>query len=241
MKKTFFSRGSCFILFFLVAVLAAFGAQAQQAPPQTIGKTIAKTPPLNPPTITSINEYFQSMAVQLVLHGTHFPSKYAPNNVARLIRLVTIGGSGEFYIGQTGDWTPTVLADVFGYSVPTGRRYRIGIVEFQETPAGINNKRLLSNELEFLVLMNLDHVTPSYVLTGGVIVEVATANQLGPKGAKIVKCGNQTATITDWPESGGIFKVRLPQQLAKGTYDLFVEENGTVVSMKLPIMVTGGK
>lgn len=241
MKKMPFVRGSCFILCFLVPALAVAGAQAQTQI-QKIDKTAAKIPSLlNPPTINSITEDYHLMAVHLVLNGTNFPSKYAGNNVARLIRLVPVGGSGDYYIGQTGNWTKTVLDDVFGFAIPTGRRYRIGIVEFQETPTGINNKKLISNELEFLVLMNLDHVTPSSVHAGGTEVEVTTANELLPQGAKIVKFANQTAQITQWGGSSGIFKARLPTKIPKGTFDLFVEENGVVVSRKIQITVTGGK
>ena len=100
-------------------------------------------------------------------------------------------GVGRIPIGQTGNWTKTVLDDVLGPAIPTGRRYRIGIIEFQETPNGIGNKKLISNELEFLVLMNLDHVVPSSVHAGGTEVEVTTANELLPQGAKIVKFANQ--------------------------------------------------
>ena len=89
--------------------------------------------------------------------------------------------------------------------------------------------------------MNLDHVTPSSVHAGGTEVEVTTANELGPQGAKIVKFANQTAQITQWNASSGIFKVRLPTKVAKGTYDLFVEENGVVISKKIQLTVTGGK
>lgn len=240
MKKTPFALGSCFILCFLIAALVLAGAQAQTQI-QKIDKAIAKFPPPNPPTINSISEDYHPMAVHLVLNGANFPSKYAGNNVARLIRLVPVAGSGEYFIGQTGNWTRTVLDDVFGFAIPTGRRYRIGIVEFQETPAGINNKKLISNELEFLVLMNLDHATPGSVQGGGAEVEVTTANELGPQGAKIVKLGNLTTQIIQWLGPNGIFKVRLPAKVAKGTYDLFVEENGVVVSKKIQLTVTGGK
>lgn len=241
MKKRAISRCSCFVLCFLAAALAAAGGQAQQAPAQKIGVVVSKKPPMNPPTINSINENFQPMAIDLALYGANFPSKHAPNNVARLIRLVPVGASGEYFIGQTGDWTPTVLHDTLGFAIPVGRRFRIGIVEFQEMPSGPHNLRLISNEREFLILMNLDHVSPNSVHGGGVEVEVTTANELGPQEAKIVKLGNMTCQVTHWPASGGIFKVRLPSKVAKGTYDLFVQENGIPVSKKIPLTVTGGK
>jgi hypothetical protein len=239
MSKSLFVRGSCFMLCCLVPALVVAGAQTQG---QKVEKSVAQfPPPQNPPTINSISEDFQPMAVHLVLNGINFPSKYAGNNVARLIRLLPVGGSGEYHIGQTGNWTKTVLDDVLGPAIPAGRRYRIGIIQFQETPTGINNKKLISNELEFLVLMNLDHVTPSSIHSGGAEIEVTTANELGPQGAKIVKLDGQTTQVTQWPGAGGIFKVRLPAKVAKGTHDLFVEENGIAVSKKIQITVTGGK
>jgi hypothetical protein len=235
MKKKVLAWGSCLMLCFLAAAYAQTGAQIARP---DLDKVAMK--PL-PSTITSISEDFQPMAVHLVLNGANFPSKYAGNNVARLIRLVPVGGSGEYHIGQTGNWTRTMLDDVFGFAIPTGRRYRIGIIEFQETPAGVTNKKLISNELEFLVLMNLDHVTPNSVHAGGTEVEVTTANELGPQGAKIVKAANQTAQVTQWNGSGGIFKVRLPNKLPKGTFDLFVEENGVAVSKKIQLTMAVGK
>jgi hypothetical protein len=234
MKKTVSIFAACVG----VLILAAPAVQQQAIP---LDKSItAKN--LIPATISSITEDFQPMSVHLVLRGMNFPPKNAPNNIARLVRLVTVGGTGDpnsytFYIGQTGNWTPTVIDDVFGFSVPTGRRYRIGIVQFQETPTGINNKTLVSNEMEYLVLMNLDHVTPSPVPHLGTEVQVFVCNDVGSQGAKIVKYGGLPAQVTQWMNANGIIKIKLPLKSQVGTHDLWVEENGVVVSKKLPVQL----
>ena len=233
MKKTVFIIGACVCILFLSAPPVKPGIQ--------FDKSIA-TKKLIPATISSITEDFYPMAVHLALHGMNFPPKYGSGNIARLIRLVTVGGSGDpnsytFYIGQTGNWTATILDDVFGFSVPAGRRYRIGVVQFEETPTGINNKTLVSNEVEFLVLMNLDHVTPSPVPHLGTEVQVFATNDLGPQGTKIVKYGTLPAQITQWAAANGIIKIKLPLKAQPGTHDLYVEENGAAVSKKLPVQL----
>lgn len=237
MKRTVFTAGACFLLF-LLATLASPGIQIDKS-------VVAKW---MPPHISSVSQEFYPLAINLILNGTRFPPKIGSGNIRRNIRLVSMGGAGDakgivFYAGETGNWTQTRIDDLLGFNVLAGRKYRIGLVEF-EAP-GPNIKKLISNELEFLVLMNLDHVTPNPVHYGTTEIEVATANELGPQGAKIVKLGNQQAQVTQWggpAPLGGKFKVSIPHGLAvPGSYLLYVEENGIAVSRKVQVQLLGAK
>jgi hypothetical protein len=237
MKRTVFTAGACFLLF-LLATLASPGIQIEKS-------VVAKW---TPPHISSVSQEFYPMAINLILNGTRFPPKIGSGNIRRNIRLASVGGVGDakgiaFYAGETGNWTQTRIDDLLGFSVQAGRKYRIGLVEF-EAP-GPNIKKLISNEVEFLLLMNLQTVTPEPVPYGTTEVEVATANELGPQGGKIVKLGNQQAQVTHWSGPalpGGNFKFRIPQGLAvPGIYDLYVEEKGIPVSKKIPIRLLGAK
>jgi len=232
MKKTIFTLGTCVVFFFLAATLAAPGPQLENV--------LKKVQKYQPPTITSITEDFYPMAVNLVLHGMNFPSKHGSGGIERFIRLVAVGGTGDpnsytYYAGQQGNWTPNQVDDLLGFYIPTGRRFRIGLFQQQE-PSG-TNKMLISNELEFLVRMNLDHVQPDPVPITATEVEVFTATHLGPQGARSVWLSNLQAQITQWLDENGIFKIKLPANIQPGKFNLFVMENGIIVSKQLPVQL----
>jgi len=196
---------------------------------------------VEPPTISSISQSFYAMSINLVLNGTHFPSKVG-GDIWRHIRLAPLGSSGDaFYAGQTGNWTPTRIDDLLGFSVQAGRRYKIGLV--QANISNMAEQTLISNEVEFLLLMNLDNVAPNPVPQGATEVEVATANDLGPQGSMIVKLGNSQLEVIRWggpAPLGGKFKVRIPGKIGRpATYDLWIEDNGVVVSKKIQVRLTG--
>jgi hypothetical protein len=122
--------------------------------------------------------------------------------------------------------------------VLAGRKYRVGLVEF--VAPGPNKKKLISNEVEFLLLMKLATVTPDPVPQGTTEVEVTTTNDLGLQGSKIVKLGNQPAVVTQWGGPTKKFKFRIPSLLAvPGIYELCVEENGIAVSNKVQVRLLG--
>jgi hypothetical protein len=234
MKKTAFVCGACFLLI-LLATLAT--AQGQ------IDKIKVK---YTPPQINAVTQEYSAMAINLVLSGTYFPPKNV-GNVWRAIRLRT-GGEGItgpkssiYYAGETGNWTPTRVDDLLHFTIPTARRYKVGLVQY--VAPGPPERTLISNEVEIFLLMDLDHVTPNPVPQGTTVVEVASSNLLGAQGAKIVKFGNQQAQVTEW---GGTtphanFKVRVPNTLViPGVYELYVEENGAVISRKIQVRLLAG-
>ena len=227
------------LLFPLLVIPASPGAQDNPK--------VAKVPP---PHISAVSQQFYPLANKLILEGRFFPPKTAANSIRRNIRLVsTTGGSyGNvalkayvFYAGETGNWTPTRVDDLLGLNVQAGRRYRVGLVEFQMP--GPNTKTLISNEVEILLLMNLDQATPNPVHLGTTEIEVITANELGPQGSKIVKLGGIQAPVVQWGTAHPAnFKIGIPHGLnSPGTYDLYVEENGTIVSKKLPVQLLATK
>jgi hypothetical protein len=229
MKKAILIMGPC-ILVLLVTVLVWPG---NQLPQQAVTKKIF-------PHISSVTQSFDyGLANYLIVNGMHFPPKTADNNIRRNIRLVTMGGAGDvkgyvFYTGETGNWTPTRIDDFVPMEVLAGRKYRVGLVEF--TAPGPNIKKLISNEVEFFLLMKLETVTPNPVPHGTTLIEVATTNNLGSQGSKIVRIDNQTAVVTQWAGSGMKFKFGIPPGLAvPGVYDLYVEDNGVAVSNKVQI------
>jgi len=230
MKKRNILCGACFLLV-LLATLAS--AQGQ------FDKIKAK---YSPPHINAVTQEYYAMAINLVLTGTNFPPKNV-GNTWRAIRLVSGGGGIEgtkasiYYAGETGNWTPNRVDDLLHFTIPTARRYRVGLVQY--TAPGPPERTLISNEVEIFLLMDLDHVTPNPVPKNITVVEVASSNLLGSQGSKIVKFGNQQAQVVEW---GGTtpnanFKVRVPVTLASvpGTYEIWVEENGAVVSRKIPV------
>jgi hypothetical protein len=234
MKRTVFVIAACFLLFVL---------ESPTSPQDQLQmKDVAKFPK---PKITSVSQSYYALANNLVLNGTNFPPKVS-GNVWRHIRLISFGsaggGKGDIYFaGQTGNWTPTRVDDILPFEVQVGRKFRIGLVQF-EMP-NTTEKTLISNEVEFLVFMNLDSVTPSPVPLGTAEVEVVTANELGPQGSKIVKLGNSQAQVTKWggpAPLGGKFKVRIPSNLIRpGTYDLWVEDTGAIVSRRIQVKLLG--
>ena len=227
MKKMIFVWGALFLLVLLPAL-----APAQQQGLKIKAKYI-------PPHINAVTQEYSSMAINLVLTGTNFPPKVA-GNTWREIRLVpTDGGSDVYSAGQTGNWTSTRVDDLLHFTIPTARRYRVGLVQYT-IPS--SERTLISNEVEIFLLMDLDHVTPNPAPPAVTVLEVASSNLLGPQGAKQVKIGNKNAQVLEWGAAGPYanFKVRVPNSLARpGTYEIRVEENGAVVSRKIPVTLLG--
>ena len=236
MKKTVLTVGAC-LLFFILAIPTTPNVQGIR---DMVTKKVQ-------PYINSATANWSFLAIDLVLNGKNFPPKTGSGNIRRLIRLISMGGSVEgtkgsaFFMGQNGNWTPAIISDLIPFEIVVGRKYRIGLVEFDEFNPNI--KKLISNDVELFILMNLDHVTPNPVPYGTTEVEVTTTNWLGPRGAKIVKLGNWSAPVTQWIELNNTkFKISIPKGPAwPGTYELFVEENGTAVSRKVQLQLLGAK
>ena len=223
----------------LLTALAVSNAQDLKRPTQkaAVARNI-------PPRISSVSQEFYDLAVNLVVKGTAFPAK-ASGNLHHELRLAPVGGSGfgrnaVFYAGGNRVWSSTKIEEFLAANIPAGYKYKIGLVEFEDSNP--NNKTLISNEVEYLVLMNVDKVTPNPVPRGTTEVVVATANKLGPQGAKIVKVGNQQAQVMKWGGTPDIanFKIKIPSGLViPGIHELFVEENGKIVSNKARLRLQG--
>jgi len=198
------------------------------------------------PNITSVSQDYYYQAVNLVLNGTNFPSKNT-GPIWRLIRLRTAGsGDGTkghaYYTGYTGNWTPTRVDDMINYDVPLGQKFKIGLIQYNESNA--NDKLLISNEVEFLVRMSLDSVTPDPVPFGTNEIKVATTNVLGPQGSKIVVLSHTPAQVTQWggppPLNWNEFKVRIPASLPRpAIYDLWVQDGNSIVSRMIQVKLRG--
>ncbi len=234
MKRVIVFFGAC-SLFFLFAGLTRLESQLPQ---QAIAKRIA-------PHISAVSQSFDyGLALYLIVDGTNLPAKHAAGNITRYIRLVSTGGRDNvrrapvFYTGNTGNWTPTRIDDFVPMEVFAGRTYRVGLIECVEP--GPSPKTLISNEVEFLLLMKLLTVTPSPVPQGTTEIEVATTNQLGSQGQKVVRLGGQPATVTQWNGTAKSFRLRIPATLnVPGLYDLRVEERGIAVSNKVQVRLLG--
>lgn len=232
MKRTVFVIAVGFLLFLLV------GLSSPQERFQIQQKTAIKATP----KITSVSQSYYFMAIDLVLNGTNFPPKNS-GSVWRLMRLFAPGAvegakGRAYYAGNTGNWTPTRIDDVIPHEIPLGRKFRIGLIQYDES--NVNEKTLLSNEVEFLVHMSLDSVTPNPVPAGTTEVKVATANELGPQGSKTVVLSHHQAQVTQWggppPLSGKEFKIRIPNDLPRpGTYDLWVQDGSNIVSKMIQV------
>lgn len=234
MKKPIVFFGSC-SLFFLATGLTRLEGQLPQ---QAIAKKIV-------PHISAVSQSFDyGPALYLIVDGMNLPPKNAANSITRYIRLVSTGGRGNvrrtpvFFTGNTGNWTSNRIDDFVPMEVFAGRTYRVGIIECVEP--GPSPKTLLSNEVEFLLLMKLMTVTPNPVPQGTTEIEVATTNQLGPQGGKVVRLGGQLAAVTQWNGATRNFRFRIPAALAvPGLYDLTVEEHGVTVSNKVQVRLLG--
>jgi hypothetical protein len=237
MKKFVFAVGSSFLLVLLAILVSGQGIQLKE-------KAVAYK---FPPHINAVTQEPTAMAIQLVLTGRNFPPKNV-GNVWRAIRLITAGEGGitapkasVYYAGATGNWTSTRIDDLLHYTIPAARKYRVGLVQY--VAPGPPERTLISNEVEYFLLMHLDHVVPNPVPSNIKEIEVFTANLVGTQGAKIVKIGNQQAQVTQWGAAAapGNFKVNIPITLAiPGVYDIYVEENGVPVSRKIPVQLLQG-
>jgi hypothetical protein len=236
MKKTAITVRTC-LLFFILAIPTTPSVQG-------IRDKVAKKVQ---PYIDSATQNWSWMAIDLVLNGKNFPSKTGSGNIRRLIRLLSMGSvegtkGSAFYVGQLGNWTPNIISDLIPIDIVVGRRFRIGLVEFDEFNPSVKN--LISNQVELFILMNLDHVTPNPVPYSTTEIEVTTGNALGPQGNKIVKLGNQTVQITQWGAPGppNVFKFTIPNRPPTPVArQLFVEENGIAVSRKVQVNLLGAK
>jgi len=222
-------------MFLLATGLAWPGGQIQQ---QITTKMAA-------PHIHAVSQSFDyPLSNYLIVNGANFPPKTA-GNITRYIRLVSVGGRGDakvsvFYTGNTGNWTSSRIDDFVPMEVLAGRKYRVGLIECVEP--GPSPKKLISNEVEFLLLMKLDTVTPNPVPHGTTEVEVATTNTLGTRGRRVVKLGNELAAVTQWGGQTRNFKFRIPDALTvPGIYELCVEESGHAVSNKVQVRLLGAR
>jgi hypothetical protein len=237
MKRTVFVISACFLLF----LLAGLSLPQEHFPIQK--STTNKLPP----KITSVSQNYTFMAIDLVLNGRNFPSKNS-GTLWRLIRLRGPGSAAEgvkskdYFCGQNGDWTPTRVHDLIPHVIPLGQKYKIGIIQYDES--NVNTKTLLSNEVEFLIHMSLDNVTPNPVPSTTTEVKVSTANVLGPQGSKVAVLSHHQAQITQWggppPLNAQEFKIRIPSDLPRpGTYDLWVQDGGNIVSKRIQVKLLG--
>jgi len=237
MKRTSFVIAACFLLFLLVGLISSQDQlQAQRA--------VTK---LATPRITSVSQNYTYLAIDLVLNGTNFPSKNS-GTVWRLIRLRAPGSAGEgvkskdYFFGNTGDWTPMRVHDLILHVIPLGQKFKIGIIQYDES--NVNAKTLISNEVDFLVHMSLDSVTPNPVPATTTEVKVSTANLLGPQGSKIAVLSHHPAEVTQWggppPLNAQEFKIRIPSDLTRpGTYDLWVQDGSNIVSKRIQVRLLG--
>jgi len=237
-KSVAFLSFACFL--FLLTTLIVPGTQVSKQLPRKEAVAASRIPP----RISSVSQEFYNLAVNLVVKGIAFPAK-SSGNLYHKVRLVLQAGPGVsggdvFFFDGNRVWSSTKIEEFLAANIPAGRRYKIGMVEFEGSNP--NNKTLISNEVEYLLLMNVDKISPNPVPQGMTEVVVATANKLGPQGAKKVMVGNHQAQVINWGASPAIanFRIRIPGNLdVPGVYDLYVEENGTVVSNKATLRLQG--
>jgi len=218
--------------------LAVFGfASAAKNIDQTLKQNTDVMSRRTKPRIDSvIPGYAYTNAIDLVVNGVHFPRK-EEGVLRRMIRLVPAAGRGDiFYEGGNRSWTSSKIETFLSADVIPGRKYRAGIVEYSvEAPT---SKKLLSNEVEFLLLMKLERVDPSPVPLGVGEIDVDTPNALGPKGSKIVRFAGHQVTVTKW--EGSDFRFIIPAGVLRpAVHELFVEEGGQIVSTKLSVKLLG--
>ena len=231
MKKMALSCAACLSIAILATPVLA------QIPAAQIKPYKAKIL-LSLPRINSVSQEFYTLAINLVVTGVNFPARTGGEKY-QAVRLASTEGGYEFLASGNRTWSATRIEDFLSFNTIAGRKYKIGLVEYN--PAAPANKTLLSNEVEYLLLMNLDHVVPHPVPAGVTTVEVYTANELGPQGSKKVKLGSHQAQVEQWGGGnpwGGRFILRIPPNLARpGSYELFVEENGIPVSRKIQVQL----
>ncbi len=233
MRKSLFVVGS-YLLFSLAAGFTWSGGQLQR---QVAEKVAFRH-------ITAVSQNFDhAYALYLIVDGTNLPPKHGANGITRYIRLVPWSARGAVrgpihYMGNTGNWSPSRIDDFVPMDVVAGRRYKVGLIETVEP--GPSPKTLISNEIEYLLLMKLETVTPNPVPLGTKEIEINNTNVLGPQGRKVIRIGGREAVVTQWNGATTKFKVRIPAVLAvPGVHELFVEESGAPVSNKVPIRLLG--
>jgi hypothetical protein len=224
-----------FVCLFILTTLSVPSTQLQKK--ERIARRIF-------PRITLVTQEFYNLAVNLVVQGTNFPPK-SDGDLQHRIRLVTLGGVGGakgevFFVSGNRTWSSTKIEEFLSANIQAGRKYKVGLVKYEQSNP--SEKTLISNEVEYLLLMNVDNVSPNPVPHGTTEVVVATANKLGTQGSKIVKVGNQQAQVLKWGGTPDVanFKIKIPSSLVvPGIYDLYVEENGAVVSNKARVRLQG--
>ena len=225
-------------LFPVVLVCFALAFASAAAPPDLQPTT--QSPTARPTArIDSVSQLYPKLAVHLIVTGSRFPHKTSGTQL-RLRPADGTGttGPGAELLSGNRTWTATRIEDFLSFNTIAGRKYKIGIVKASDfSPV---EWKLISNEVEYLLMMNLDHVTPSPVPLGTGEVTISTANSLGPRGSKVVKFGGQAATVVSWEATGGGFRIQIPANVMRpGQHDVWLEENGKRISDKLPVKLLG--
>ncbi len=187
-------------------------------------------------------EYQYESAINLILTGANFP-RQSEGTTHRMIRLVSVDAAdsgiakGDIYFsGGNRLWTSSKIETFLSSDEITGRRYKAGIVEY--SAANPSLRKLISNEVEFLLKIKIERVTPSPVPLGTSEIEARVACRLGSQGSKIVKFAGRTATITKWDQTA--FRFVIPTGVGRpGVHELFIEEAGQAVSTKLSVKLLG--
>ncbi|MCM2315702.1 MAG: hypothetical protein NDJ92_11200 [Thermoanaerobaculia bacterium] len=223
----------------VVLVCSALAFASAAAPPD-LQPTTSELPTARPTArIEAISQLYPKLAVHLIVTGSRFPHKTS----GTMLRLrpadgTSTTGPGVELLSGNRAWTATRIEDFLSFNTIAGTKYKIGIVKASDfSPV---EWKLISNEVEYLLMMNLDHATPSPVPMGTGEVTISTANALGPKGSKVVKFGGKTANVVSWETTGGGFRIEIPANVMRpGQHDVWIEENGKRISDKLPVKLLG--
>jgi hypothetical protein len=219
-------------------VCAALALESAAAPPdlQPTSQPVVARPAAR---IDSVSQKFPNLAIHLIASGTRFPAK-APERALRLAAVTPSGspGSDVAYLSGNRSWTSTRIEDFLPFDLIAGKPYRVAIVEAgQFSPV---EWKAVSNEVEYLLLMNLDRATPSPVPLGTGEITITTANKLGPRGGKVVKMGGKEAPVASWGTPAGDFRIAIPHGLMRpAEHQLWVEESGKRVSDVLTVTLLG--
>lgn len=187
-------------------------------------------------------EYQYESAINLVMTGANFP-RQIEGTTHRMIRLVSVGATDSgiakgsiYYTGGNRLWNSSRIETFLSVEPITGLKYKAGIVEFSSANPSV--RTLISNEVEFLLKIKIERVTPSPVPLGTSEIEAWVACRLGSQGSKIVKFAGRTATITKWDQTA--FRFVIPTGVGRpGVHELFVEEAGQAVSTKFSVRLLG--
>ncbi len=200
------------------------------------------------PRITSVTYFFHGVGaeISLAFTGIAFPANQSQNK-QRLFRLRAPawkgGGEDVYYVGQPsqtlGGWTAT-RAEVMLPNLPVGRTFTIGLGE-KEMSSPDSTFVLLSNEVQYLVPMEMAATTPHPIPMSTSEIVGRTACKLGPRGGRVVKLDGQTLNVTRWSPDEWNFAFLKPNGLAvPAIHHLWVESaGGQVLSTKLTVRFEG--